>query len=73
MSGIYQFSMLSLMFVLVYWRVFVELTTLIGQSTTKLPHDSAAAQFYETDIELLDGKVMTGQFMPSVALVGPGS
>jgi hypothetical protein len=41
----------------------------------KLPHDSAAAPFDETDIELLDGKVMMEQFkfMPSVASSRPGA
>ncbi len=33
----------------------------------KLLHDSAAGPFDETDIELLDGKVMMEQFIPSVA------
>jgi hypothetical protein len=72
----YQFSMLSLIFVLVYWQVFCRAHRPDRPvNLMKIPHDSAAvacaAQFYETDIELLDGKVMMEQFMPSVASSWP--
>ncbi len=52
--------MLYLMFVLVYWQVFMKLATLNQQvNPMNLPHISVADQFDETDIELLDGKVLT--------------
>jgi hypothetical protein len=76
MSGIYQFSMLSLN------RDSDVCSCILAGfcrahhpdrpvNSMKLPHDSAAAQFYETDIGLLDGKVMMEQFMLSVASSWP--
>ncbi len=72
MSGIYQFSMLSLMFFSCLLAGFCKAHHPNWPvNLMKLLHDSAAAPFDETDIELLDGKVMMEQFMPSVASSWP--